>query len=482
LRSTRLDGKFNLNYTVSKPINKQGILLKIGIVYMANQPQFFGTDGIRGRVGTFPITADFVLKLGWAVGSAIAAAKGSGTILLGKDTRTSGYMFESALEAGITASGVNIGLLGPMPTPAVAYLTRALQANTGIVISASHNSFDNNGIKFFSTEGYKLSREMELDIEAWLDKPMQTAQANSLGKAWRVEGAVGRYIEFCKSSIPHNTSFKGFKIVLDCANGATYRVAPSIFQELGAQVIVMHATPNGLNINENCGTNHPEILSQRVCEEKADLGIAFDGDGDRVIMVDHKGEILDGDELLYIIVKGMLAANRLVGGIVGTHMSNMGLDIALQNIGVPFVRVPVGEQYVIAELIKNDWVVGGESSGHIIDRRVTTSDDGIIAALQVLYSLQIANINLHDAKQGLIKFPQKLVNVKCNGHAIDLNQSVITKAVKDAESQLGPHGRVLLRKSGTEPVIRIMVEGEDAVLVDKLVNNLKIEVETAVNH
>jgi len=450
---------------------------------MKLQRKFFGTDGIRGRVGEFPITADFVLKLGWAVGHVLKEkwSDADATILIGKDTRISGYMFESALEAGVTSSGVNIALLGPMPTSAIAYLTRTLRAQIGIVISASHNIYDNNGIKFFSAEGYKLPKKWELAIERALEKPMQTVDARSLGKALRIRDAAGRYIEFCKSSIPHNTSFANLKLVIDCANGATYQVAPSIFQELGAKVIAIHALPDGLNINENCGSNHPTIVQHQVLETKADVGIAFDGDGDRVIMVDHKGEILDGDELLYIIVKGLIHTNRLVGGVVGTYMSNRGLEIALQELGVPFLRVPVGEQHVIEALIKNNWLLGGEPSGHIVDRRVTTTDDGVISALQVLQSMYVTGKSLHELKQGLKKIPQRLVNVACLSNNVDLNQTEIAKAVKEAEIKLGREGRVLLRKSGTEPVIRIMVEGEDSALVDSLVDTIKIAVDTVEN-
>lgn len=449
---------------------------------MEKKRQFFGTDGIRGRVGKFPITAYFVLKLGWAVGRVlIEKTDGAGTVLIGKDTRISGYMFESALEAGITSAGAHVALLGPMPTSAIAYLTQALRANVGIVISASHNHYDNNGIKFFSAEGYKLSEMWELAIEDYIEKPMQTVDTKSLGKAWRIDDAAGRYIEFCKSSLPHHTAFTGLNIIIDCANGATYHVAPSVFEELGANVTVIHAEPDGLNINENCGSNHPMIVQRKVLETKADIGIAFDGDGDRVIMVDHMGEILDGDELLYVIIKGLIKSGKFTGGVVGTHMSNMGLEVALQEMKIPFLRVPVGEQHVITALIDNNWLLGGEPSGHIIDRRVTTTDDGVIAALQVLQSMLTTGENLHELKKGFKKFPQKLVNVTYDHHEIDLNHKNIVKAIKEAETTLGNKGRVLLRKSGTEPVIRIMVEGEDAALVDTLSNELKTAVQSVLD-
>ncbi|MCD6039945.1 MAG: glmM [Gammaproteobacteria bacterium] len=450
---------------------------------MKQERQFFGTDGIRGCVGKFPITADFVLKLGWAMGQVLQEEikEASKTILIGKDTRISGYMFESALEAGITSAGVNIALLGPMPTSAVAYLTRTLHAQIGIVISASHNGYNDNGIKFFSSEGYKLPEKWELAIESYLTRPMQTVDAQSLGKAWRIRDAGGRYIEFCKSSIPHHASFENLKLVIDCANGATYHIAPSVFQELGAKVTVIYATPDGLNINENCGSTHPSTIQHHVLKEKADVGIAFDGDGDRVIMVDHLGEILDGDEVLYVIIKGLIEADRLKGGVVGTFMTNKGLEVALQEMGVPFLRVPVGEQYVIEALIKKDWLLGGESSGHIIDRRVTTTDDGIIAALQVLQSMHVTGKSLHELKRGFKKIPQRLVNVKCDNN-IDLNQIEIVRALKEAEAKLGKTGRVLLRKSGTEPVIRIMVESDDIALVETLIDSLKIAVESAASH
>lgn len=433
--------------------------------------KYFGTDGIRGRVGVWPINAEFILKLGWAVG-VVLARQGYGKVLIGKDTRISGYMFESVLEAGLSAAGVNTHLLGPMPTPAIAYLTRTLRAQAGIVISASHNPYYDNGIKFFSAQGNKIPDELELAIEEQLDKPMTTVDSAQLGKAIRINDAPGRYIEFCKSTAASDITLHGLKIVVDCANGAAYHIAPNVFRELGAEVIELGVEPNGLNINLNCGATHPEVLRQHVLEEKADLGIALDGDADRVVMVDHRGEILDGDELLYIIVKHRQEQGTLKGGVVGTVMSNFGLEHALRDLNVEFTRVAVGDRHIMLELAKRQWHLGGEPSGHIICSDAITTGDGIISALQVLSVMRHTQRSLSDLKSGLSKYPQVLVNVKIKD-SVDPSQHVrIQDAVKQAEKELGQTGRVLLRPSGTEALIRVMVEGEDASLVNRLANHL----------
>lgn len=369
--------------------------------------KYFGTDGIRGRVGVYPITPDFMLKLGWATGMAFRS-KGICRVLVGKDTRISGYMFESALEAGLSAAGADVMLLGPMPTPAIAYLTRTFHAEAGIVISASHNPHDDNGIKFFSGEGTKLPDDVELMIEELLDAPMTVVESSKLGKVSRINDASGRYIEFCKSSVPSSTSFAGLKVVLDCAHGATYKVAPSVFRELGAQVTVLSAQPNGLNINENCGSTHMESLQAAVLAEHADLGIAFDGDGDRVLMVDHTGAVVDGDELLFIIARDLHERDKLRGGVVGTLMSNLGLELALADLGIPFVRANVGDRYVIAELLERNWQVGGENSGHIVCFRHATTGDAIIAALQVLMALRGRGESLGPGSSGVAQVPAGL--------------------------------------------------------------------------
>ncbi|MGM0593638.1 MAG: phosphoglucosamine mutase [Pseudomonadota bacterium] len=431
---------------------------------------YFGTDGIRGRVGEFPITPEFVLKLGWAAGRVLAAS-GSGKVVIGKDTRISGYMFESALESGLSASGVDSLLLGPMPTPAIAYLTRTLHADAGIVISASHNPFEDNGIKFFSAEGNKLADEVELAIEAELDKPMTMAPAAALGKAHRINDAAGRYIEFCKSSFPNALDLKGLKIVVDCANGATYHVAPAVFRELGARVLSMGDNPDGLNINVDCGSTHPEGLSERVVAEGADLGIALDGDGDRVVMVDHKGELVDGDELLYIIAAARHRQGRLAG-VVGTLMTNLGMEHALQEAGIGFARAKVGDRYVMELLKQRGWSLGGEGSGHLICLESTTTGDGIISALQVLRALVEQGQSLHRLKSGMRKYPQSLINVRLRERRDVLSMPEVVAAVEQAESQLGASGRVLLRPSGTEPLIRVMVEGEDGEQVERVAQSL----------
>lgn len=435
--------------------------------------KYFGTDGIRGTVGTAPITPDFMLKLGWAAGKVFAReGNGRNKILIGKDTRISGYMFEAALEAGVTAAGVDINLLGPMPTPAIAYLTRTLRAQAGIVISASHNAFEDNGIKFFSSEGIKLADDVEYAIEEELAKNVSTVTSELLGKASRITDAAGRYIEFCKSTIGTSLKFNGLKIVVDCAHGSTYHIAPSVFEELGAKVVAIGVAPDGLNINEQCGSTSPDLLVATVLAEQADLGIAFDGDGDRLVMVDHLGNVVDGDEILYVIASEKRRQNIDFGGVVGTAMSNLGLELALDALDVPFTRTAVGDRYVMKELLKRGWILGGESSGHIICLDKTTTGDGIVSALQALAAIVNSGQALADLKSTMHKFPQSMINVKlANGIDISANEIVQT-AVSDVESQLGKNGRVLLRASGTEPVVRVMVEGEDLEIVDKLAKEL----------
>ena len=441
--------------------------------------KYFGTDGIRGKVGVPPITPDFLLKLGWAAGQVFADG-GHNFVLVGKDTRISGYMFESALEAGLTAAGVGTRLLGPMPTPAIAYLTRTLHAKAGIVISASHNPYYDNGIKFFSSQGTKLSDEIERKIEMYLDLPISTVESSKLGKAKRVVDAAGRYIEFCKASVPSGLDFEGMKIVVDCANGATYQIAPHVFEELGAQVITIGAEPNGLNINEGYGATQPEKLVQTVLANQANLGVALDGDGDRVIMVDHKGEVVDGDELIYIIAKSRLRTGTLTGPVVGTLMTNLGMEHALKTLNVPLLRANVGDRYVIEMLAEHKGMLGGENSGHIICLDKTTTGDGIIAALQVIAEIQYTGQTLHELKSGMQKYPQVLINLK-TAHKIDLNHEGIQRAVRAVELGLGNEGRVLLRASGTEPLIRIMVEGCDQENVDKYANELADNVKQAID-
>lgn len=438
--------------------------------------RYFGTDGIRGRVGESPIDAEFVLKLGWAAGR-ILAGQDHGKVLIGKDTRISGYMFESALQAGLSAAGVDIRLLGPMPTPAIAYLTRTLHANAGIVISASHNPYFDNGIKFFSAQGTKLPDEAEFAIEAELDRRMITVDSAHLGKAQRVFDAGGRYIEFCKSTAPMGMELKGLKIVVDCAHGATYHVAPNVFKELGATVYAMGIEPDGLNINTGCGSTNPEPLRAEVLRRGADLGIAFDGDGDRVMMVDDKGDIVDGDEILYIIAHFRQAKGELKGTVVGTVMSNLGLEQALNKLDIQFKRAAVGDRYVLEMLLQGGWTIGGESSGHILCLDRTTTGDGIVSALQVLQAVRESGRTLHDLKSGMCKFPQFMVNVRMAQKVDVMSSPAVKAAIRDTEAQLGTNGRVLLRPSGTEPVVRVMVEGIDAHVVRDLAEQLAAVVE-----
>lgn len=435
--------------------------------------KYFGTDGIRGRVGEGAVTAEFMLKLGWAAGK-VFNQKGHNKILIGKDTRISGYMFESALEAGLSAAGVDVYLLGPMPTPGIAYLTRTFHAQAGIVISASHNSFEDNGIKFFSSQGTKLPDDIEAAIEAMLDEPMVTVGPDKLGKAKRIDDAAGRYIEFCKSTFPNEYDLNGLKIVLDCAHGATYHIAPSVFTELGAEVISIGDKPDGLNINKEVGSTSPAALQAAVVEHQADLGIAFDGDGDRVAMVDKEGRLLDGDDLLYIIATDMHSQGTLCGGVVGTLMSNFGLEKAFAELEIPFSRAKVGDRYVIAELKANDWRVGGENSGHLVCQHVQTTGDGIVSALQVMAAVARSGRSLEALLAPLKKLPQVLINVRLgSASAAEIQQAEAVRAkISEVESALQGRGRLLLRPSGTEPLIRVMTEGEDEAEVAALAKDL----------
>ncbi len=438
--------------------------------------KYFGTDGIRGKVGEHPITPEFIMKLGWAVGK-VLSNEGHGKVVIGKDTRISGYMFESALEAGLAAAGVDILLLGPIPTPAIAYLTRTLHADAGIVISASHNPYFDNGIKFFSADGTKLPDEVELKIEAMLDEPMTTVSSDKLGKAERMEDARGRYIEFCKSTIPSRVSLKGMKLVVDCAHGATYQVAPSVFDEIGAEVISLGVNPDGLNINQDVGSTKPEAMREAVLREGANVGIGLDGDGDRLIMVDEKGEIVDGDEILFIIAMDRFRRKTYKGGVVGTLMSNLGMEIALREQGIDFYRSKVGDRYVMELLQSTDSQIGGEGSGHIICLDCLSTGDGTVAALQVLAAMQQSGKSLHELKSGMTKFPQSLVNVTMSRRIDPATDDKINNAIKQVEDELGDSGRVLLRLSGTEPLVRVMVEGRDEDQVAILARQLAQVVE-----
>ena len=426
--------------------------------------KYFGTDGIRGLVGKGPITPDFVLKLGWAAGR-VLSQQGTKKVIIGKDTRISGYMLESALEAGLAAAGLQAAFTGPMPTPAVAYLTRTFRAEAGIVISASHNPYYDNGIKFFSSEGTKLPDEVELAIEAELDKPLTCVESAMLGKAYRINDAAGRYIEFCKGTFPSKYDLAGYKIVVDCAHGATYHIAPSVFKELGAEVITIGCEPNGTNINDKVGATDVAALQAKVLEEKAHFGIALDGDGDRVIMVDEEGNKVDGDQIAYIIARDALRRGELKGGVVGTLMTNLGMENALKNLGIPFVRAKVGDRYVMEELKKHDWLIGAENSGHVILLDKVTTGDGIVAGLQVMASIVGSKMSLKELADGMTMYPQVLENVRFAGESNPLESDAVLSATAAVEAKLGDKGRVLLRKSGTEPLIRVMVEGEDAALV-----------------
>ena len=452
--------------------------------------RYFGTDGIRGRVGEEPITPETVLKLGWAVGCVLGADGGDrGRVLIGKDTRVSGYLLESALESGLSAAGTDVSLLGPMPTPGIAYLTRTARARAGIVISASHNPYHDNGIKFFSAEGTKLPDDMELAIESAMQRSMRTVDSASLGKAERYRHAAGRYIEFCKSTFQAKDGLDGLTVVVDCANGAAYQIAPAVFAELGAHVIPIADEPDGFNINSECGSTYPATLQKAVRAEGADLGIALDGDGDRVVMVDHAGSYVDGDQILFIIGAARDAAEALNGGIVGTLMSNLGLEHACAARDIPFRRARVGDRYVMSMLQAEGWELGGESSGHIICLDKSTTGDGIVTALQVLAVIMDSGTTLAELKQGMQVFPQTIVNVptptaagdKRRGRqGVDVQHSSrVLRAVRAVEAELGDQGRVLLRASGTEPVIRVMVEGADAKLVERLAQQLADAVKSA---
>ncbi|HHI5410726.1 phosphoglucosamine mutase [Vibrio metoecus] len=431
---------------------------------MSDKRRYFGTDGVRGKVGQYPITPDFVLKLGWAAGR-VLAKQGTKKVIIGKDTRISGYMLESALEAGLAAAGLKATFTGPMPTPAVAYLTQTFRAEAGIVISASHNPYYDNGIKFFSYEGTKLPDDIELAIEAELDKDIECVESAELGKASRMVDAAGRYIEFCKSTFPSKLSLSGMKLVVDCANGATYHIAPNVFRELGADVIAMGVEPNGLNINDQVGATDVRALQKRVVEEQAHLGLAFDGDGDRIIMVDHLGNKVDGDQIAYIIARDALRRGELKGGVVGTLMTNLGMENGLKQLGIPFARAAVGDRYVMEKLQEKGWKIGAENSGHVILLDKVTTGDAIVAGLQVLASVVGSEMTLNELAKGMTLYPQVLENVRFAGENNPLEAEAVKAAVAEVEAELGSKGRVLLRKSGTEPLIRVMVEGEDDALV-----------------
>lgn len=436
---------------------------------------FFGTDGIRGPVGVEPITPRTIVHLGWALGSVIKKHYGKGRVLIGKDTRVSGYLLESSMEAGLSSAGMDVMMLGPLPTPAIAYLTQTARANAGVVISASHNNYADNGIKFFAPDGSKISDQIQHEIEALMDQPMDVVESKELGKAYRMDDAVGRYVEFCKGTIPRRMNFKGLKVALDCANGAAYQTSPAAFDELGADVHVINDHPDGFNINNKCGSTHIEGLQKKVLEEQCDVGIAFDGDADRVLMVDRHGNVVDGDQLLFVIADSLKKQGRLKGGVVGTLMSNFGMEKALEKLGIPFVRAQVGDRYVMQELKARDWTLGGESSGHIICLDKTTTGDGLISALQVLVQMQFMDKPLDELAAQMQMYPQTMINVRlpvgtnaANVCALDS----ILDAVSDVETSLDGTGRVLLRPSGTEPVIRVMVEGQDQSQVQRCCEQL----------
>lgn len=435
--------------------------------------KYFGTDGVRGRVGEPPITADFILRLGRAVG-VVLAGNDKRAVVIGKDTRISGYMFESALEAGLAAAGANVLLLGPMPTPAVAYLTRTLYACAGIVISASHNTYGDNGFKFFLDNGEKLPDDLERAIEEELEKPFVTVDSSRMGKAARVDDAAGRYIEFCKGTVPFGTLFTGLKVVLDCAHGSTYRVGPAVLRELGAKVHVIGNEPDGMNINDGCGSTQPRAMQDEVVRRGADLGIALDGDGDRVVMADHRGELIDGDQLLYIIASSRQAEGRMKGGVVGTVMTNLGLELALADLGIPFLRSAVGDRFIHRALVEKGWSLGGEASGHLLSLDRTSTGDGIVSALQILEILVHSGRTLRELSKGMQKFPQTMINVPVAADARDkLSESAaISEAVRQVELELNGRGRVILRPSGTEPLVRVTLEGADSDQVAMLARQL----------
>jgi phosphoglucosamine mutase len=441
--------------------------------------KYFGTDGIRGRVGEGPISADFMLRLGRAAGAVLAQGRQQATVVIGKDTRISGYMFESALEAGLVAAGVDVRLLGPMPTPAVAHLTRSLRADAGIVISASHNPHEDNGIKFFSAQGEKLADAVELAIEAELEQPFRTVASEQLGKAARVPDALTRYAEFCKSSVPNSLSLQGLKLALDCAHGATYQVAPKVFSELGAQVSCIGAQPDGLNINRGVGSTHPEALAAHVRESGADLGIAFDGDGDRVQMADANGRSYDGDALIYLLALEWQRKGRLLGPVVGTLMTNYALEKALGDCGIAFVRAQVGDRYVHQALVERQGVLGGEASGHLLCLDRASTGDAIVAALQVLQALRERGLSLAQALADYRPLPQKTVNVRVAAGVKPLEHASVQSARRSAEQALLGQGRLVLRPSGTEPVVRVTVEAADAELMQRVLDELAAAVREA---
>ena len=442
--------------------------------------KYFGTDGIRGRVGQYPITPDFCLRLGWAVGTIFAnryGEKGSAHIVIGKDTRISGYMLESVLESGLVSAGANVSLIGPMPTPAIAYLTRTVRADAGIVISASHNPYYDNGIKFFDRSGTKLDDDLELEIEACLEDNMISVDSDRLGRASRLEDAAGRYIEFCKASFPRGLSLKGTRIVIDCGHGATYHVAPRVFEELGADVFALGIEPNGTNINDGYGSTSPENLQAKVLELRADIGIGFDGDGDRVIMVDLNGNLADGDTLLYVIAKHRQKVGTLDGGVVGTVMTNLGLEQALDAMSIPFARAQVGDRYVTELLNEKGWMLGGESSGHILCTDLNTTGDAIIAALQVLTPMVEEEKSLAELMSGMTMLPQVMINVTVDDPKQVAQCDALKSAIASEEEKLGTRGRTLVRASGTEPLLRVMVEGEDGDEVQEVANRLALVAE-----
>lgn len=437
--------------------------------------KYFGTDGIRGKVGVSNINPEFMLKLGWAVGRVLTNGKRK-KVIIGKDTRVSGYMLESALESGLSAAGVDVRLLGPMPTPAIAYLTQTLRGNAGIVISASHNPFEDNGVKFFSADGGKLPISVEREIEAEIDKPLKIVSSSQLGKAIRINDAQGRYIEFCKSTIPSLTRLCGLKIVVDCANGATYHIAPNVFKELGAEVIAIGNKPDGFNINKECGSTHPETLREQVLAHGADIGIALDGDGDRVLLIDSQGNLINGDQIIYIIAKDRYTRGLLNGGCVGTLMSNYGLEKAITKMNVPFLRTEVGDRYVLEALKENNWIIGGESSGHVVCLDKTTTGDGIVVALQILALMVKHGKTLQELSDSITLYPQVLINIKTDYASSLLANENVLSMIKALDKKLKGKGRVLVRASGTEPVLRVMVEGEDKTQVDHEASKLAEEI------
>ena len=436
---------------------------------------FFGTDGIRGPVGVEPITPSTIVHLGWALGTVIKKHYGVGSVLVGKDTRVSGYLLESSMEAGLSSAGMDVMMLGPLPTPAIAYLTQTARANAGVVISASHNNYADNGIKFFAPNGSKISDEIQDEIEAMMGQPIKVVESRELGKAHRMDDAVGRYVEFCKGTIPRKMDFKGLKVALDCANGAAYQTSPAAFHELGAEVHVINNKPDGFNINSECGSTYIQGLQKAVVEQKCDVGIAFDGDADRVLMVDRHGKVVDGDQLLFVIANSLKKQGRLKGGVVGTLMSNFGMQKALESLDIPFVRTKVGDRYVMQELKKRDWSLGGESSGHIICLDKTTTGDGLVSALQVLVQMKFMDKPLDELAAQMDMYPQTMINVRLpegTNAAEACAMESINKAVNETETKLAETGRVLLRPSGTEPVIRVMVEGQDEALVNRCCQEL----------